>query len=387
MKVRYVVFVMLVCLWVSAIVQPTNGSAQRQGGAASACTFPTSPAPTPEQTAWQLFVAANCPSGNQLVWETWIEQLDLFPASGTANVAAGQHKRLHGSPLAHATTAKRAGAAPQLAPSTECNTMGGPPSNVVPNAIICEEARLNPSAQSFVTSNTYQIRSGQTAAAKAGTNIQFPASGVEVKVDWIPGTDFNPPFTCSSPPQGVHVETIDGTCYAMAGMHISSKLMPDWIWATFEPQNMTTNPNRCITFGSCTDKWGSNPALSNGGTAGFTKPTSALQALMKAANLAPEFLNYRLDGVQTTFGTATNPTLLGNSVIEGENVGMTKGTASCITCHSVSTIKNDGSDGIALINNQVGPQFVPPAGYIARDFAWSLALACPGGIQNCTSSR
>ena len=62
-------------------------------------------------------------------------------------------------------------------------------------------------------------------------------------------------------------------------------------------------------------------------------------------------------------------------------------TASCITCHSVSSIKNDGTDGITQINNQVGPQYVPPAGWIARDFVWSLALACPNGIQACTSSK
>jgi hypothetical protein len=111
---------------------------------------------------------------------------------------------------------------------------------------------------------------------------------------------------------------------------------------------------------------------------------------MKSANLAPEFLNYRLDGVQTQFGTAANPTLLGNSIIEGENVGMTTGTASCITCHSVSTVKTDGTDGITILGSlptpPVGPEYVVPQGWIARDFVWSLALACPGGIQNCSSS-
>jgi hypothetical protein len=31
--------------------------------------------------------------------------------------------------------------------------MCGPPPNVIKNAIICEEARLNPDAATFVTSN------------------------------------------------------------------------------------------------------------------------------------------------------------------------------------------------------------------------------------------
>jgi hypothetical protein len=352
------------------------------------CTMPAGWVGTSAETAWRLFVAANCPgTGTQLVWESWTEQNQVYPASGVgASRGATRAKRLHGSPLAHATMARKAGMTAELTPSTECNTMGAPPSNVVPGATVCEEARLNPAAKLFVVSQGYQVRSGQTLAAQKGTNIQFPAPAVEVKVDWIPASDFQPPFTCAKPPQGVHVETIDGACYAMAGIHIASKLAPNWIWATFEPQNLQTNPNRCITFGDCNDPWGSVPATSSGGQGGLTQQTPALQALMTSAHLAPEFFNYRLDGVQTEFGTAADPTLLGNSIIEGENVGMTAGTASCITCHSVSSIKNDGTDGITLLNNQVGPEFVPPAGWIARDFVWSLALACPGGIQNCASS-
>jgi hypothetical protein len=213
-----------------------------------------------------------------------------------------------------------------------------------------------------------------------------------VKVDWIPGTDFNPPFTCSNPPTGVHVETIDGTCYAMAGIHISSKLLKNWLWATFEPQSMLTNPLRCITFGPCSDSWGSQPAVSRGGTTGFTQPTPALRSLMTQANLASEFLNYRLDGVQIDFTAPTGqPTYLGNSIIEGENVGMTKNTASCITCHSVSSIKNDGTDGfntlINMPNSPVGPAYKVPANWIARDFVWSMAFACPDpthtGMRAC----
>jgi hypothetical protein len=366
--------------------------------AASACTFPTTMASTPEQTAWQLFVAASCPtSKNQVVWENWIEQLNMYPASGKVGAMnrAAPHKRLHGSPLTHAVAAKlaavRGDAIPELAPDSECNAMNGPPKNVVPGATICEEARLDPGAQAFVSGNGYQIRPGQTQAAQKGANIQFPGPAVEVKADWIPATDFNPPFTCAAPPTGVHAETIDGKCYALAGIHISSKLLPNWLWATFEPQNLTTNLNRCVVLG-CNDAWGSVPATSNGA---FTGQTPALKALMTQANLAPEWFNYRLDGAQTDFGTAANPTLLGNSVIEGYNVGMNLKQASCITCHSVSSIKNDGTDGIVTLGGMnpppVGPEITPGAGWIARDFVWSLGLACPqvpggGGLQTCSSS-
>ena len=368
---------------------PAKQDAAAAAPAANPCAMPTRPSPNPAQTAWQIFVAANCPApGGKLVWETWVEQLDLYPASGTTGPGAKAAKRLHGSPLA--AVVKKQAPAPQLAPNTECNTMNAPPPNVVSGATVCEEVHMNPAFVAYLTApaRNYQVRSGQTAAAQKGVNIQFPAAAVEVKVDWIPASDFtNPPFTCNNPPatQTVYTETIDGVCYALAGMHVSSKLWPNWIWATFEPQNLDTNPNRCITFGPCNDSWGSIPAQSKGGAGGNTKLTQPLANMMAQAKLAPAFLNYRLDGVQVTFGTAQNPTLLGNSIIEGENVGMTAGTASCITCHSESSIKNDGTDGITTLSPKVGPKINPPAGWIARDFVWSMLFACPNGGPQCTN--
>jgi hypothetical protein len=65
----------------------------------AACTFPTQMAATPEQTAWQLFVAATCPAGTQypfIVWETWKEQDQVYQPTG----ALAAHQRFHVSPLA-----------------------------------------------------------------------------------------------------------------------------------------------------------------------------------------------------------------------------------------------------------------------------------------------
>jgi hypothetical protein len=378
-----------VALGIATCLLQSSASAQ-----VSACTFPTVPYSTPEETAWRLFVAANCPANSgQVVWENWMEQSQVYPATGGVAVAARQPaKRLHESPLARALGARAQGLrAALLAPSTECNKMHGPPDNVLPNATVCEEVHINPDGVAFLNEKGYQQRPAQTEAAQKGTDIEFSKPAIEVKVDWIPATDFATPFTCSSPPAGVHVASIDGVCYAMAGMHISSKLLNNWLWATFEPQSMLTNPLRCITFGACNDSWGSNPATSNGGAGGFTQASAALQTLMTEAKLAPEFFNYRLDGVQIDFTANGAPTFLGNSIIEGENVGMKKDEASCITCHSVSSIKKDGTDGINVLinlpNPPVGAQYQIPPDWIARDFVWSMGLACPDptgtGEQAC----
>jgi hypothetical protein len=82
--------------------------------------------------------------------------------------------------------------------------------------------------------------------------------------------------------------------------------------------------------------------------------------------------------------------LLGNSIVEGENVGMDLKQSSCISCHALSSVKNDGSDGIVYLtptNNPVGePAPLPSTDWIRRDFVWSLLNACPVGFtgQNCT---
>ncbi|MGH9887711.1 MAG: hypothetical protein ACREBE_19425, partial [bacterium] len=63
-------------------------------------------APTNEQTAWQLFVAASCQVNGKMAWETWTEQTcfenpsspGCAPATAAAGAKSARH-RLHGSRL------------------------------------------------------------------------------------------------------------------------------------------------------------------------------------------------------------------------------------------------------------------------------------------------
>jgi hypothetical protein len=132
---------------------------------------------------------------------------------------------------------------------------------------------------------------------------------------------------------------------------------------------------------------GSNPPFSQGGPNGDTELSEPLARLMTQANLAPEWRNYRLNGVQISFTEPDGrPTLLGNSILEGENAGLPLNRMSCMTCHDVSSITQDGTDGITLLTTPpVGrPQPLPSPDWIRRDFSWSLHLACPNaGNQSC----
>jgi hypothetical protein len=334
--------------------------------APAACTFPTQVAATPEQTAWQLFVAATCPVGTQypfIVWETWKEQDEVYQPTGALAV----HQRFHVSPLAKKLGKSKAKAGKrQLLPEvadTNCN------SGTWTGRTICEEARLNADTVQYVQTNNLITLAGQQQFVQAGKTFQFTPPSMEIKADWIQLA------TCTNPPQGVHVETLNGKCYALGGIHLISKLIDKWLWATFEPQNTTTNPRRCQVLG-CTDAWGATPAKTSGAT---TQLTAALAGLMKQANLAPEWANYRLDGVQVDFvdpgGQATR---LGNSIIEGENAGTPAQmkVSSCITCHDLSTINKQGQ-GLNP-NFIIGPPAKIPPGYVRRDFVWSLGCVVKG---------
>jgi len=351
-----------------------------------ACTPPVAVSGSIEETAWKLWVAATCPvNQNQypyVVWENWIEQQQLYPSDPSDGLSVPNaggttptHK-LHGSPLTFVN-----GGLPGT-PDSGCNAASVPPSNN-PNLLICEEVRLNGAAEDYIAARSFWNRSGQQAIAANNGTFEFPKPSLEIKADWLVLN------SCSSIPTGIHVEQIGTTCYALAGMHLLSKLKENWIWATFEAQNINTNPNRCVVLG-CKDPFGSNPTTSNGGPNGSTQLTASLKTLMQQANLAPEWFNYRLDGVQTNYVDARGrPTLLGNSIIEGENAGVPLGQASCITCHSVSSINSNGTDGITLLNsNPVGrPVALPSSSWLRRDFLWSLSEACPGSLfQMCTSN-
>lgn len=325
-------------------------------------------AATPEQTAWQLFVAATCPAGTQypyVVWETWQDQDQVYQTS--AEAAQAPQRRFHVSPLARALGADKKKArklelSPEVA-NENCN------SGTWTGRTICEEARLNPDAVKYVQSNNLNTLAGQKKFVQAGSTFQFTPPSIEIKADWIQLT------SCANPPAGVHVEQQAGKCYALGGIHLISKLIDKWVWATFEPQNSVTNPRRCQVLG-CIDAWGATPAKTSGPS---TKLTAALSALMKQAALAPEWLNYRLDGVQIDFvDAAGKPTRLGNSIIEGENAGTPKQMAvsSCITCHDLSTINAQGQS--THPNFIIGPPSNIPAGYVRRDFVWSLACVVKG---------
>ncbi|MGM9514256.1 hypothetical protein ACS5PK_08390 [Roseateles sp. DB2] len=367
------------------------------------------PASTQEETAWQLFVAAHCtvntPAGQKLNWETWTEQTCWLNPSAPGCKSGEEKKRFSHAISLLATRGKLATPA-ATGGLPGCQTMTTKssqtpksllpfvPGNLSANPQFCEEVYVNAAEAAFVTAPpggkpgaTLTTRVGQADyIATTGKPLDFPKEAVEIKADWIAASSLNAAsfFNCSDKkPAGVYVQTIDGVCYALVGVHISSKLYPNWLWATFEPQSPLTNPNRCkpSLYSSCNDPWGSNPALSTGQA---TAATKNLTNLMDQAGLAPEFRNYRLVGTQTQYEQPlSSKGKLGNSFVEF-NARVLPQQASCITCHGYAAINvalhppgtgNGGPIGNGpSIGKPVIPPTIPGRHWEPVDFSWMLGF-------------
>ena len=169
-------------------------------------------------------------------------------------------------------------------------------------------------------------------------------------------------------------------------MHVISKLVPNWTWATFEHQ---LNPGRCDIL-SCRDLFGAQTAVvppnpeANAGYLACLK-TQALTAMINAANWDPAFANYCLKGSQIDFIDSTGLAVrLGNSITESGFVQQ----ASCMTCHGRAAFNTAGqaTSGAGFDLNGAAP-----LGPIQPSWYWSYTASPPifegmPGLQQIATS-
>jgi hypothetical protein len=293
----------------------------------------------PDEFAWRLFFKVNAPamgSAGQVValWETWASDNETFqpnPKPWPVNAL----------PLALHPRALLLARPPHLV------------LQVVPGATPTEpseETRRNEPSYNFIVSNNLYKRSG-LAAAFGKLPMAFPVDAVEIKANWFPV--LNPkdktksgipgyPGAISDTAKVYYVSTAsDGVQYALAAMHVISKVVPNWSWATFEHKN---NPARCDLLG-CKDAFGAvapwvAPAQSPDKGYGACAKTPAWTQLAGSVKANPVLTNYCLKGAQTDFTTATGQAIrLGNSITESGFVS----SSSCMTCHSRAGFDSTGA--------------------------------------------
>jgi len=317
----------------------------------------------PDRFAWQLFVALNQSARNgtqDATWETWALQDDVYAdPNNQPQFPTPAHRPL------------------RLRPSRQLQifndrlkaleSSGGPHIFFLPQQPLEEEVRMNRSSFDFIVANRLWYVQGQVEAFNKQSVLTFPTDAKEVKAHWKQITEADK--------ARYHWQTgSDGNTYGLIALHIMTKDLPNWFWATWEHVD---NPQRCKQIG-CRDSFGVMPS---------GQLSTELVAMMNAAGMGPEWMNYRLTGSQTEFVDATGrPVIIGNSEVEGPFIQ----TSSCISCHARATVNNNGNrlDIFVSPNPLQGNVGVPDPSwfyqpsntgekrkFLQLDFVWSLFLA------------
>jgi len=325
----------------------------------------------PDKVAWELFALVNRPVANinGVQFETWASNEDTFqtnpkfpgtagsPDCGVPVVAARQLGAPQIQEVVTPTVSPKILNIPALV-ALAPRPRGAQPHVVraLPNEQASEEARRNKATFDFIVCNKLHTRAGLRAAFASGQTISFPIGAIEVKANWVPAGN-------KSPSEFYINMASDNNRYALVSMHITSKQIPNWTWATFEHKD---NLGRCEYTG-CHDNFGAMvkdvaPQPQLGGRYDSCVKTAALKSMFADAGLPALWENYCLKGSQVDFVTATGlPTILGNSITEGNF----DDTSSCMTCHARAAVNLSG-------------QQTTTAGFID---AASNPAACPGGTQ------
>ncbi|HUP49309.1 MAG TPA: hypothetical protein VNA04_11015 [Thermoanaerobaculia bacterium] len=309
---------------------------------------PAPPLNDPDRFVWQLFVQVNVRAAaqvtfkatdgrtlttNDALWETWADDPTTFP---------------HDPDPAHPPVWPGGRSAKRV---LEKGKGGGHARLPAPLAVPeggGEEVRRNRATFDYVVQNGLWYQQGIAAFFAGGNPVDFPIDSIEVKANWVPIEE-------TDKPRYHWNYDAEGNLFGLVAMHITSKALPNWIWATFE---WAGNAGRCDFIG-CRDCFGYTPPIvpSNTKAVGAVYPgggmTAGLSAMFQAGGLTgawgAEWRNYRLKGSQTDFtDSAGVPLLVGNSVTEGGFVQ----TASCMTCHARAAVDRTGASSFPIFGER-----------------------------------
>lgn len=411
-------------------------TSENSAGPKVATAAPNPAMNAPDQVAWQLFAQVVGTSDGAPLFQSWASDTDTFApnavwptgaeakdgldvhpavlptlqAKGVLRAAAPGGRPAHGgaAPPASAESPAAAPAGNSQAAAPAAAALSG--INAEPGSIKggpLEEVRRNQPAFDYIVNNKLNSMSGLKAAF--GKTTTFPIDSMEVKTNWIPVSAIPTYYPTMTSPEMIAqnfyvANDVTGTPQALLAMHVISKQVPNWTWATFEHQ---LNPGRCDWIG-CRDSFGATTAFvppvdNQGQNPGTSYPacakTEGAQALLSAANAAAVFSNYCLKGSQTDFTDNSGLAIrLGNSVIEFNFVN----TASCMGCHGTAAWTNAGAS--VPDNAPIGPipvstfwnVTIPPSGTnypyqgqpglqriaTGADFVWSIPFCAYDDVTN-----
>jgi hypothetical protein len=287
------------------------------------------PVHTPDKHAWDLFIELNHPADSanagepdpdkklgepgETVWETWaLAKRDVFTQNGChpAKWGAWMGKALVATPLPRDPVSKVDLIFSVLQPDEGVRLFFDPTEPF-------SETRMNRAAFDFIIDNGLYTIEGQEKFHTEGRAIDLPVDGKEIKSAWRL-------LTNEEAKSGrFHTQmTSDGNTFGLIALHIITKELPQWFWATFEHVD---NPDIDVRNLDSDIRW--VDSYTDGGEAAKL-PTEIRET---------KWENYRLKGTQTEFVTLDGrPTILANAIIERGFMG----SSSCISCHAHASIGN-----------------------------------------------
>jgi hypothetical protein len=291
-----------------------------------------------DEYAWRLFVALNWPADpltraadrsarfgadRPVVWEAWKDANEVYLARGAD---PGPWHEAGSAATALPAALRFESVSPSDFPNLK-HIVGGvmvPVSEPLIGGERLTEIHMNRSVYDYIRAARLYCLDDQMERYRQGRPVAFPSTAQQVKAKWRPITEQE-----RSRYHTVEVVLPDGRrkLYGLIALHIATKDLPTWFWATFEH----------VDNAAAGEGW----KLPSRDTFACGRAAPDCNRVPLGLGLAGTvWQNYRLRGTLTGFvDSQGRPRLLGNSALE---TGM-QSSASCITCHARSAIgvRND----------------------------------------------
>ncbi|WP_155740908.1 hypothetical protein [Burkholderia territorii] len=293
---------------------------------------------SPDEYAWRLFVSLNWPAqsgtrhadasknigdAGRTVWESW-----MLVSGGPKNSSVYKIKGNAPDDWTASLDSYCNATARDIAPLQQMFRATGhlmpqfDPGAAQPGT---DEVRMNQSALEFITKSSLYYIEGQEALFSNGIRaIAFPVAAKEVKAQW---REISP----QEEPR-YHSCHFNNKIYGLTAMHILTKDLPNWFWATFEHADNNSQAKIAKGTDAGYEEW-KLPSKDS-----FSCPNNPVNcdSVPKGIGIdGTKWQYYRLRGTQINFVDSTGmATRLANSNIE---TGF-QTTSSCMSCHARASI-------------------------------------------------
>lgn len=327
-----------------------------------------------DQIAWQQFSTAVAPAQHgRIRFETWASDDDTYSASPAWPGPGRYDDKKIGPGVLQRMALGGINPGADCGPMADAHAGNFPTHGRGPVRVPCfaQEVRRNLSAFRYIVRHGLHTTDGLAQAfkkAQAGWRVALPEDAVALKATWVPldilvawlarnGVRMN----ANQVRAKYYTSEAQGIPIALVALHISSKDLPNWVWATFEHR---LNPGRCDTMG-CNDRFGAvvarvaPHAAGQNGQYGACAKNLALQRLFESKGLARVWNNYCLKASEIAFASSRGrPLMAGNS--------------SCIACHASAGINRDGSPYVKQLGTHPVGKVNLPADVVGNDFTWGI---------------